>query len=68
MLRYLTIPKFAAESGYTEEAVRTKIQRGIWLEDVVWIKAPDNRQLIDVEGFYRWARGEQPSDPLRKPR
>ncbi len=25
MLRYVTIKKFAAESGYTEEAIRSKI-------------------------------------------
>lgn len=24
MLRYVTIPKFSAESGYTQDAIRTK--------------------------------------------
>jgi hypothetical protein len=51
MVRYLTIPKFSAESGYTEDAIRTKIRDGIWSEGEVWIKAPDGRNLIDVEGY-----------------
>lgn len=54
MLRYLTIPKFAAESGYTEDAIRTKIRDGIWKLDHVWMKAPDGRILIDVQGYEKW--------------
>jgi hypothetical protein len=55
MLRHVTIPKFSVESGYSEDAVRAKIKTGVWLEGDVWIKAPDNRILIDVEAFERWA-------------
>jgi hypothetical protein len=54
-VRYLTIPKFSAESGYTEDAVRTKIRDGIWPEKLVWLKAPDGRILIDIEGYKEWA-------------
>lgn len=54
MLRYLTIPKFAAESGYTEDAIRAKIRTGVWLGDQVWVKAPDGRILIDVQGYEKW--------------
>lgn len=61
MLRFVTIEKFCAESGYTPDAVRTKIQRGVWLEGAVWIKAPDGRILIDTEGYERWASGEMSS-------
>lgn len=57
MLRHLTISAFAAQSGYTEDAIRAKIKRGEWLEGAVWIKAPDSRILIDVEGFEKWATG-----------
>ncbi|MGF6712703.1 hypothetical protein QFZ41_003667 [Luteibacter sp. W1I16] len=42
-LRYVTIGKFAAESRYTEDAIRTKIKNGVWLHGSVWIKAPDGR-------------------------
>ena len=32
MLRYVTISKFAAESGYTADAIRSKIRDGVWRE------------------------------------
>ena len=54
MLRYVTISKFAAESGYTEDAIRSKIRDGIWMQDKVWKKAPDGRILIDVDGYHEW--------------
>lgn len=54
MLRYVTIPKFAELSGYTAEAIRTKIRDAIWPEGKIWKKAPDNRVLIDVEGYREW--------------
>jgi hypothetical protein len=54
MLRWVTIEKFSTESGYTPDAVRSKIKRGDWLEGQVWIKAPDGRILIDTEGYEKW--------------
>lgn len=54
MLRYVTIPKFAEQSGYSEDAIRTKIRDGIWMEGKIWMKAPDNRVLIDTEGYQEW--------------
>ena len=54
MILYKTIEQFAAESGYTPAAIRTKIRDGIWTEGV-WIKAPDNRVLISIEEFNLWA-------------
>ncbi|MGF6261828.1 hypothetical protein OKW49_002756 [Paraburkholderia youngii] len=52
-LRYITISKFSEESGFSEDAIRTKISRGVWLEGEVWRWA-GGRQLIDVEGYERW--------------
>jgi hypothetical protein len=57
--RYVTIPRAAEETGYSEKAMRRKIEDGVWLEGHEWIRAPDGRILIDVEGYYRWARGER---------
>lgn len=56
MLRYLTIRKFAAESGYTELAIRTKIRDGVWRVGQEWKRAPDGRVLVDVDGFHRWVK------------
>jgi hypothetical protein len=66
MLRYVTIPKFAEQSGYTEDAIRTKIRDGIWAEGKIWIKAPDNRVLIDVEGYREWVETGGVLKRLRK--
>jgi hypothetical protein len=30
--RYVRLPVFARETGYTEKAVRAKIQKGVWVE------------------------------------
>ena len=54
MLRYLTISKFANESGYSQNAIRSKIHDGIWREGREWKRAPDGRVLIDVDGYHRW--------------
>ncbi len=65
-LRYLTIKKFAAESGYTEDAIRSKIKNGVWLMGRVWVKSPDGRVLIDVQGYERWVEGQMIFDLQRK--
>lgn len=54
MPRYVLIPKFCAETGYTKEAVRAKIRDGVWLEGREWRKAPDGHVLIDIEGYEAW--------------
>lgn len=66
MLRYLTIAKFAAESGYTENAIRTKIRDGVWREGQEWKRAPDGRVLVDVDGFHRWVEGAPVLKVVRK--
>lgn len=57
MLRFVTVEKFAELSGHTPDAIRAKIQRGVWLQDAVWRKAPDNRILIDTKGYEEWVQG-----------
>jgi len=60
-MRYLTVRKFSGESGYSEAAVRSKIQGGVWLKGEVWRHAPDGRVLIDVEGYEAWVENGKPS-------
>lgn len=56
--RYVTIERAEVLTGYTKKAIRRKIEDGKWLEGQLWSKAPDGRILIDMEGYYRWVRGE----------
>ena len=67
MLNYVTIKKFSELSGYTEDAIRTKIRDGVWLEGKVWIKAPDERNLIILEGYHKWVEMGMASVKHRKP-
>lgn len=61
--RYVTIGKFAELSGYTQKAIRRKIEEGIWIENRQYRRAPDNRLLIDVQGVEAWAAGQlEPSN------
>lgn len=57
--RLMRPPVFEALTGYSVEAVQTKIKRGVWLEGREYIRAPDGNILIDLEGFYRWAEGQR---------
>lgn len=54
--RFVTIEKFEELTGYTPDATRSKIKRGDWLEGAVYIKAPDGRVLIDIEGYEWWVQ------------
>ena len=51
-----TIKKASEITGYSESAIRNKINIGMWPEDVVWKWGPDAVQLILMEGYSKWAR------------
>jgi hypothetical protein len=52
---YVTIKKFCEETGYTPDAINSKIYRGDWLRGHEYIKAPDGRILISISGYHKWA-------------
>ena len=53
--RYIRLPVFELVTGYTEKAVRRKIQEGVWIEGHEYKKAPDGHILIDLRGYETWA-------------
>ena len=57
-MKWVTIKKYAEQSGYSEDAIRAKIKRGIWRIEKHWRKAPDNRILINVEAIQLWVEGK----------
>lgn len=57
--RYVRIPKFCEETGYTARAVETKIHRGVWAEGREYRRAPDNCIFVDMKGFERWVEGQK---------
>lgn len=66
--RYITISKFAEASGYSEKAVRRKIEEGVWIEGRQFRRAPDGRILMDLQGYEAWAEGQQGPLKLSGPR
>jgi hypothetical protein len=58
MIRYVTIGKFAEMSGYSKDAINSKIKRGDWRQGEIWKKAPDGRRLIDIMEWKRWIKSQ----------
>ena len=53
-VRYVTMSKAADMTGYSVRAMQEKIKEGVWPENVLWVRAPDGKRLIDLDGFERW--------------
>ena len=64
LIKNLLIPKWitvalAAElTGYSNKALNQKIDKGQLPYGVVWINAPDNRRMINLQHFMYWLEGK----------
>lgn len=56
---YVTVELAAAVTGYTVKAIQRKIESGAWLEGAEFVRAPDGRTLVSMQGYCRWARRER---------
>lgn len=54
--RFVTVDKAAALTGLTAKAIRRKIEDGVWIEHHQWVRGPDGRIYIDVQGFTKWVQ------------
>jgi len=59
MVQWVLIGKVVELVGYTEDAIRAKIKRGVWICGIHWRKAPDGRILFDLRAIYRWIEGKE---------
>ena len=57
-MKYVTIKKFSQDSGYTENAIRGMIKRGVWLIDKHFKRPTPSRILLNVEAIERWVEGK----------
>jgi hypothetical protein len=46
-------------TGYSQKAIRRKIESGVWLEHQQYRRAPDGRVLISLKGYERWVEKGQ---------
>lgn len=57
-MNWVRIKKFVDLSGYTEQAIRAKIKKGVWQMGKHWRKAPDNCILLNVKEIESWVEGK----------
>lgn len=53
-VQYVLIPAFCMLTGYTEKAVRRKLEEGVWIEGKQYRKAPDGRITMSLPEYYKW--------------
>lgn len=56
-MNWVLVSKLIQLTGYTDDAIRAKIKRGVWLSGVHWRKAPDGRILFNLEAITKWIEG-----------
>lgn len=56
--RFVLLPLFEKLTGYTQKAVRRKIEDGVWVEGREYRRGPDGRIVVDMNGYTRWVEGE----------
>ena len=54
MTKWVLICRVIDLIGYTDDAIRSKISKGVWLSGVHWIKAPDGRLMFNLEAIQKW--------------
>lgn len=58
-VQWVLIPMFCQMTGYSEKAVRRKMEDGVWLAGKHYRKAPDGRITMNVQAYYDWVEGAQ---------
>lgn len=58
MTKMVTTEKLSELTGYSKEAIRMKVKKGVWVKNEHYYKAPDGRLIFIVEVIYQWVKGE----------
>ena len=57
--KFVLIGRFCEITGYTDKAIRRKIQEGVWTEGLHFRKSPDGRIQINMEAYTKWVESSQ---------
>ncbi|MDD5383851.1 MAG: excisionase family protein [Gallionella sp.] len=58
-MKWVLVKKVVEIIGYTEDAIRAKMRKGVWLKGIHWTKAPDNRIHFNIEAIQQWIEGSK---------
>jgi hypothetical protein len=53
-MKWVLINKVIELIGYTDDAIRAKIKKGVWRSGIHWKKAPDGRLVFNLEAIQKW--------------
>lgn len=56
---WVVIKRVVEDTGYSDQAIRAKMKRGVWLQDSIWRKAPDKRIVFNLEEIQKWMSGKK---------
>ncbi|AMP05785.1 hypothetical protein CPter91_3459 [Collimonas pratensis] len=56
-VRWVLIHVFSSLTGYTDKAVRRKIEDGVWIEGTHYRRAPDGHITMNMQEYYKWVEG-----------
>jgi len=56
-MKWVLIKLLSQQTGYSENAIRAKIKKGVWINNHHWRKAPDGRILFDLDAIQCWIEG-----------
>lgn len=57
-MKWVLIKKIIELIGISDDAIRAKIARGVWLHGIHWRKAPDGRIYCNLEAIQKWIEGK----------
>lgn len=55
--RWVLVSTLTEYTGYSDDAVRAKIRRGVWSFGTHWRKAPDGRIVFNLTRIQHWMAG-----------
>lgn len=58
MNQLVTTNKLSELFGYSQEAIRMKVKKGVWISNEHYYKAPDGRLMFAVEVIHQWIKGD----------
>lgn len=55
--RWVLVNVLSEYTGYSDDAIRAKIRRGVWVSGAHWRKASDGRIVFNLTRIQEWMAG-----------